>query len=97
MVYNEPPVVMKSALRHLAEDARQRLASLEAGAPERYFYVGVMTAAEDLSRHGTVRPLSHETPAFREGYLEVADMVSAAAGHPPSRLPLPTPAPPRSS
>lgn len=97
MFEHEPPVLMRSALRHLAEEARQRLALLEAGAPERAFYVGVMTAAEDLARHGTARPLSHEKPAFREGYMQVVNLVGAAAGHPPSRLPLPTPAPARPS
>lgn len=93
MAQNEPPVIMHSALRRLAEEARQRAASLEAAAPEHDFYVGVITAAEDLSRHGNVRPLTHEKPQFRDGYLAVANMVAAGSGHTPSRLPLPTPGP----
>ena len=93
MTHQEPPVVMHAALRQLAEEARHRLAALEPRAPEREFFVGVMTAAEDLSRpgHTVMRPLGHESPSFREGYLEVADLVGAAAGHTPPRLPLPTP------
>ncbi len=93
MAYQEPPLIMNRALRQLAEEARHRLASLDAHAPERDFYLGVMTAAEDLSRpgHATVRPIDHESVLFRDGYLEVSNLVGAAAGHTPSRLPLPTP------
>ncbi len=89
----EHPIVMSNALRRLAEEARQRLASLAADDPERSFYVGVMTAAEDLSRTGRIspRPLEHEPAPFREGYLEVSNLAAAAVGHVPSRLPLPTP------
>lgn len=89
----EPPVLMHMALRRLAEEARQRLAGLESSAGERDFYVGVMTAAEDLARtgHAEVRSLRNESPAFREGYLEVSNLVGAAVGRTPLRLPLPTP------
>lgn len=93
MMTNEPAFVMHTALRRLAEEARQRLAALEPDAAERDFYVGVMTAAEDLARtgHGAPRTLRNESPQFRDGYLDVTNMVGAAAGHAPSRLPLPTP------
>ncbi len=93
MTVPEPPVVMHAALRRLAEEARQRLAALEPKAQEREFYVGVMTAAEDLARTGraAVRPVERESRAFRDGYLEVSNLVAAAAGHVPSRFPLPTP------
>ncbi len=93
MMTHEPPFIMHTALRRLAEEARQRLAALEPNAEERDFYVGVMTAAEDLSRtgHAAPRPLRNESRQFRDGYLEVSNLVTAAAGHAPSRLPLPTP------
>lgn len=93
MTVPEPPVVMHTALHRLAEEARQRLAALEPRAPEREFYVGVMTAADDLARTGraAVRPVDHESPAFRDGYLQVSNLVAAAVGHVPSRFPLPTP------
>jgi hypothetical protein len=93
MAYPEPAFLMHKALTQLAMEARQRLASLEAGAPEREFYVGVMTAAEDLSRtgHAVPRKIDHESMLFREGYLQVSNLVAAAVGHAPSRLPLPTP------
>jgi len=81
------------ALRQLAEEARQRLAVLEAQAPERDFYVGVMTAAEDIARSGGVasRPGHRDSPAFRDGYLKVSSLVGAASGHVPHRFPLPVP------
>lgn len=93
MTNHEPPFIMHAALRRLAEEARQRLAALEPNAEERDFYVGVMTAAEDLARsgHAVPRPLGNESRQFRDGYLEVSSLVGAAAGHAPSRLPLPTP------
>jgi hypothetical protein len=90
--YGEHAVLMRTALRRLAEEARHRLASLEPEGREHDFYVGVMMAAEDLARRGSVRSVSQESPSFREGYLQVTDLVAAAAGHTPSRLPLPTPA-----
>ncbi len=93
MMSHEPPFILHTALRRLHEEARQRLAALEPGAEERDFYVGVMAATDDLARtgHAAPRPLGHESRDFRDGYLEVTNMVSAAAGHTPSRLPLPTP------
>ena len=93
MTTHEPAFIMHSALRRLADEARQRLAGLEPHAEEREFYLGVIAAAEDLSRagHAAPRPIGHHSRQFRDGYLEVSNLVGAAAGHTPSRLPLPTP------
>ena len=89
----EPVGIRRNALRQLAEEARQRLAAMDAHAAERDFFLGVQMAAEDLCRsdHAPARSLDHESPAFKDGYLEVSAINAAASGHTPLRLPLPTP------
>ena len=92
----EPAVIAREALRRLAEEARQRAATVQVGTPEHDFYVGVLSAARDLSGpapSNAARPsaLRDRTPAFRDGYLKVSNMAAAAVGHAPSRFPFPTP------
>lgn len=92
----EPPVIVRDALRRLAEEARQRAAALNVGSSEHDFYAGVLNAARDLSGPAgsdaaRASALRDRSPAFRDGYLKVSNMAAAAAGHAPSRFPLPTP------
>lgn len=92
----EHPVVVREALRRLAEEARQRAATVRDGTEEHDFYVGVWTAARDLagpvpSKVSDLATLRDRSRSFRDGYLKVANMAGAAAGHAPSRFPLPSP------
>lgn len=92
----EQPVIIRDALRRLSEEARQRAGSLPVGSADHDFYVGVITAARDLSgpvpsNAANWAALRDRTPSFRDGYLKVTNMAGAAAGHAPSRFPLPTP------
>ncbi len=92
----EPAVIVREALRRLAEEARMRAAALSVGTADHDFYVGVLTAARDLSgpvpsRAASASALRDRSPAFRDGYLKVSNMAGAAAGHAPTRFPLPTP------
>lgn len=96
MNVHEPPYILHEALRRLAEEARLRAGALPVGTTEHDFYVGVITAAQDLagpvpSRAADRSVLKDRSPAFRDGYLKVSSMAGAAIGHAPPRFPLPTP------
>ena len=94
MTIQETPVALRSALRQLREEARQRAASVENGASEHDFYVGVLTAADDRM-HPERRDihdqawLDRQAYSFRDGYLKTSDLIGAATGHVPFRFPLP--------
>ncbi len=47
MSVTEPTIVLRNALRQLANDARSQASSVEMDSPHHSFYVGVMTAAQD--------------------------------------------------
>ncbi len=92
----EPAVIAREALRRLAEEARQRAATVGVGTAEHDFYVGVLSAARDLSgparsNVASASALRDRPPSFRDGYLKVSNMAAAAVGHAPTRFPLPTP------
>lgn len=96
MNVHEPQYILRDALRRLAEEARLRAGALPLGTAEHDFYVGVITAAQDLagpapSRAADRSALEGRSPAFRDGYLKVSNMAGAAIGHSPPRFPLPTP------
>lgn len=96
MNIHEPPVIIREALRRLAEEARQRAGSLPADSTEHDFYVGVQAAAQDLagpvpSKATDPSTLKDRSAAYRDGYLKVSNMAGAAVGHAPSRFPLPSP------
>ncbi len=89
-------MIMRDALRRLAEEARQRAGSVPVGTEEHDFYVGVVTAAQDLSgpvltKAASPSALKDRSPSFRDGYLKVSNMAGAAAGRAPARFPLPSP------
>ena len=95
MSIQEPPIALRNTLHQLAEEARQRAASVPAGTADHDFYVGVITAAED--RLHPARQDAHDEawlarqgPSFRDGYLKASDLISAAAGHTPLHFPLPS-------
>lgn len=95
MTIQETPVALRSALRQLREDARQRAASVETGTSEHDFYVGVLTAAEDRM-HPERRDIHDQTwldrqvYSFRDGYLKTSDLIGASTGHIPFRFHLPS-------
>lgn len=96
MNVHEPQFIIRDALRRLAEEARQRAGALPTGTAEHDFYVGVITAAQDLagpvpSKAANWSALRDRSAAFRDGYLKVSNMAGAAVGHAPPRFPLPTP------
>ena len=87
-------VALRSALRALAEEARNRAASVEAGSEDHDFYVGVMAAVEDhlhlenVPVHGDAW-LSRQSAAFADGYSKATILIASAGSNPPQRLPLP--------
>jgi hypothetical protein len=88
-------LVLNSALKQLAEEARLRAAAVPMRSPEHAFYNGVLAAAGDrlhplhhLTHDGTW--LARQSPAFREGYTRTSINI-ATFGRAPLRLHLPAP------
>jgi hypothetical protein len=91
------PIALE-AVRGLITAARAERANLSVHSPERQFYLGVEAAAEEilhpeLASARSEEWLDRETSAFREGYLQTADLlaITMTAPEPPFRLPLPNP------
>jgi len=92
--YQRP--VLLGAVRGLVEAARSRRAMLPENSFERFFYLGVDAAAQEvlhpeLGMSRAANWLDGEAPAFREGYLCTSNMLATArsAVEAPLRLPLP--------
>ena len=83
MSIHEPPIVLRNALRTLADQARAEAALLDICDPEHAFYSGVVTAAEDRLRphvadiHDEVW-LARESRPFRDGYLKASNVIANA-------------------
>lgn len=93
MSLQEPPVVLRNALRILADQARNEAALLDLCDPEHAFYSGVVAAAEDRLRPEVAGIhdetwLARESAPFRDGYLKASDVI-AHAGPDPVRLMVP--------
>ena len=91
------PIALE-AVRGLIASARAERADLLVNSPERHFYLGVEAAAEEVLRPELASArsdewLDRESSAFREGYLQTANLLAVAmtAPQPPFRLPLPNP------
>jgi hypothetical protein len=91
------PIALE-AIRSLITAARTERAALNVHSPERQFYLGVEAAAEEVLRPELASArsddwLEREASAFRDGYLQTANLVAIAmnAPQPPFRLLLPTP------
>ncbi|HUP72898.1 MAG TPA: hypothetical protein VM282_07605 [Acidimicrobiales bacterium] len=89
------PIALE-AVRGLIKAARAERAALSVHAPERQFYLGVEAAAEEilhpeLASARSEEWLDRESSAFRDGYLQTANLLAVAmtAPQPPFRLPLP--------
>lgn len=96
MSAQEPVVLLRRALRQLAEDARYEAALFPVGTSTHDFYWGVRTAAEDrLNAHrADVHDeawMERQAPAFREGYLKARNLMASTAGRAPTRFHLPVP------
>ncbi len=92
----EPPMMLRNALRRLADDARREAAMVGMETELHAFYMGVVAATEDRIHpamgdiHGE-KWLQSEKPAFRDGYVKARHVI-ASAGPAPVRLHLPAPA-----
>jgi hypothetical protein len=83
------------SVRALVEEATSAADAAPLTSDESSFYAGVRRAAEDLLhadelgiRLGDLGWLDHETPSFRDGYLDAEARLSAAmtAAEPPARI-----------
>ena len=91
----ERRAMRQNALRRLQDEARRERAACGIDSPERHFYLGVETAAEEVLRPELAMARSDdwpagEVPAFQEGYRRMTAAL-AAAGAEPLRLLLPDP------
>jgi hypothetical protein len=91
----DSPVVLRTALRNLAEDARREAALVRLDSDDHDFYEGVMAAAEDRLHLEMLGPhdeswLGRAKPAFREGYTKTSAVIASVHGDPPHHLSLPT-------
>jgi len=89
------PIALQ-AVRGLITAARAERAALSVHSPERQFYLGVEAAAEEilhpeLASARSEESLDRESSAFRDGYLQTANLLAVAmtAPQPPFRLPMP--------
>lgn len=95
----ERHLLFLQAVRGLADEASSAAAAAPFASDEWNFYSGVRRAAEDLLhadamgiRLGQLGWLDHETPPFRDGYLEAEARLTAAmtASEPPVRIGAPS-------
>ncbi len=75
-------VVLRNALRQLADEARRVAALLHVGSADHDFYVGVQRAAEERLSPGLAASdrsdIDRRSPAFREGYVKASTMIAEA-------------------
>lgn len=94
----ERRMLFLQAVRALVSEASSAASVAPFASDEWNFYSGVHRAAEDLLhadaqgiRLGQLGWLDHETPSFRDGYLEAEALLSVAmtASEPPPHIALP--------
>ena len=94
METREPDLVLRNAIKRLADEAMNAAAVVALGSAEHDFYSGVRSAAErhlhpGLAAINDLEWLDREPPAFRNGYLEASTLIAMAPAKAAMQLPLP--------